>query len=153
MDSYDEREEHIRLKTYNSVWKIDRKLYSFEGVKLLFPVSFAEAAYFSGTLLLSIILSRIIPLYGKIHIVVRLGVIPFGVTKFFTKKKLDGKLPHKFFIDYLTYKLSPKQYERFTPVENYKNVRFVSKIIYRNPVIVDKTEIAITTIKKKGWRR
>lgn len=147
MNDYDEHEEII-LRTYNKVWKIDRKIYSIEGLKLLFPISTNEAIYFIVSMTLSILLTKIIPFYNNLNGVLKYGAVPYGLMKFLTKQKLDGKLPHKFFYDYLMYLIMPKQYERFKPIDSYKLCKFATPIVYRQPKVIDKTEMIINKVKK-----
>ena len=148
MSGYDEQEELI-LRTYNSVWKGERKLYSIEGIKLLFPVTMNEILYFVLSIGISILLVKIVPFYNKLHIFIKFGAVPFALMKFFTKQKLDGKLPHKFFIDYILYLVSPKKYIRFAPIEEINKAIFSSVIVYRIFKVVDKTEIVLNKVNKK----
>lgn len=153
MNGYDDHDEVIILRTYNNVWKIDRKIYSIEGFKLLFPISPNEALYFIVSMSFSILLIKVIPFYGRLHGAIKFGLVPYAIMKFFTKQKLDGKLPHKFFFDYVVYKLSPKKYARFAPVEEFKSVRISTPIVYRTKEIIDKTEQVIKKDKKIRRKR
>ncbi len=118
--SQQNEERTIILRTYNTVWKIDRKIYSIEGLKLLFPISINEILYLGVSILISYLLIKFIPFYNKLHFVIKYVVVPFGLMKFLTNQKLDGKLPHKFFYDYIMYKIQPKKYDRFKPIDETK---------------------------------
>ncbi|MDT8718215.1 conjugal transfer protein [Clostridium sp. 19966] len=145
----EDKEDYLILKTYNSVWKIDRKIYAIEGGKLPFPVKPNEAMYFVISVALSMLLNKIIPFYSDLNPMLRFALIPYGITKFLTNQKLDGKLPHKFFFDYLIFKISPKRYLRFKPIKSTSRSRFDSKIVYRQWNCVDKTQ-QILSKKRKG---
>lgn len=135
-----EEKEEVILRTYNSLWKIDRKIYHIENLKLLFPVSINDGLYFIFSFGISVLASKIIPGYEKLHFIIRYGIIPYALMKILTKQKLDGKYPHKFFYDYIVYCIEPKKYERFKPIDEIKKVKFGSPIIYRTILIFNKTE-------------
>ena len=109
----EKEKEYVILRTYKSVWSFERKIHSIEGLKLLIPVSINDALYFGVGLLLSLLMTKIIPLFSRINWVVRFGIIPFGLMKYLTKQKLDGKYPHKFFFDFFVYLMSPKKFYKF----------------------------------------
>ena len=149
--SQQNEERTIILRTYNTVWKIDRKIYSIEGLKLLFPISINEILYLGVSILISYLLIKFIPFYNKLHFVIKYVVVPFGLMKFLTKQKLDGKLPHKFFYDYIMYKIQPKKYDRFKPIdETIKNIEFGSNITFRKNIYINETEELIKNNKRKG---
>jgi hypothetical protein len=135
--------DEIILRTYNSVWKIDRKIYSIEGLKLLFPVSINEVVYFGISIIISILLIKFVPFFDKLNFVIKFIVVPFGLTKLLTTVKLDGKLPHKFMYDYIVFIASPKQYCRFKPIDSYKKIKFSTPILFRKSKIINKTDKAI----------
>lgn len=138
-----ERNEII-LRTYGSVWKIDRKIYSIEGLKLLFPVAINELIYFGISIIITFIVLRILPFLNNLHFIMKFVVMPFGLMKALTTIKLDGKLAHKFIIDYVLFIFSPKQYARFKPVNNDKKaIKFDYRILFRKETIVNKTDLAI----------
>lgn len=143
--------EEIILRTYSSVWKIDRKIYSIEGLKLLFPIIVNELPYWGASILITFLLIKVVPFFGKLHFVIKYILVPYGLMKFFTSIKLDGKLPHKFMCDYLIFMLNPKQYNRFQPVENIQNVKFNTPILFRRMKIINVTQLAIKSKpKRKG---
>lgn len=145
-------EKEIILRTYSGVWKIDRKLYSLEGYKLPFPVSIVDAAYFAVSLSFLIFIYKIIPFLNGINFIIRFIAAPFALTKLLTTIKLDGKYPHKFFIDYIQFFIAPKVYSRFVPVVRYdKKIKFYDKITYNHYTSIDKTELLMSKNKlKKG---
>lgn len=135
----------VILRTYSGVWKLDRKLYSIEGYKLPFPISIVDGAYFAASLSLLIFIYKLIPIFDGINFIIRFVVLPLGITKLLTTIKLDGKYPHKFFMDYIAFILSPKKYYRFKPVEEYKRnkVLFDGRVTFKKYMSLDKTELLV----------
>lgn len=144
-----DEEKKIILRTYNSVWKSPRKLYSIDNIKLLFPIDQDQAIYFVASVGITYILLKILPFLGYLPFVFKYIAIPYGIMKFLTKQKLDGKLPHKFFLDYLQYKASAKLSVRFTAVQPQKKVVFSTAIVFRMTEIVNLTG---QELKKKESR-
>lgn len=149
-----ENENRVILRTYKSVWKIPRKIYSIDSIKLFVPVDVDQAMYFVASLCITYLLLKILPFLSYLPFVFKYVAIPYGLMKFFTKQKLDGKLPHKFFLDYVAFLMSPGKLVRFKAVDGYKikNVCFSTPIIFRDLLIVNKTEAALNhkTKKQKG---
>jgi len=137
----------IILRTYGSVWKFERTIYSVEGIKLLVPVKPNEVLYFFVSIIIVVLLSNI-PFVSSIPAVLRYLIMPFFLTKFFTKQKLDGKLPHKFFIDFLIYKFSAKKIEKFRAVEQARKTKFITNTSMRYSYFANKTEEILN--RKKG---
>lgn len=149
-----DRRNEVVLRTYKNVWRFEREIYSIEGIKLLLPVKPNEVLYFFISVAISILLVKIIPFLDRVNFVVKHGAIPFGIMKFLTKQKLDGKLPHKFFLDYIIYKLSPKKLERFKPVEEKKKaVIFKTVTGFKITAFFNKTEEALNKNRKQALRR
>ncbi|KAB3535642.1 conjugal transfer protein [Alkaliphilus pronyensis] len=135
-----ERKEVI-LRTYKNVWKFEREVYSVEGIKLLIPVKPNEVLYFIVSVIITFLLVKFIPFMNRIPFFLRAIAIPYGIMKFLTKQKLDGKLPHKFFIDFIIYKLSPKKYEKFRPVEELRNnIKLTTTTAFRITAFFNKTD-------------
>lgn len=91
----------IRLFSYSKVWKIEHKIYSFQNITLPVPINPVDLLYFCSSAFFVFIVGKIIPPITVVPVVLRLLALPYGITKFLTKKKLDGKNPIKFFIGYI----------------------------------------------------
>lgn len=141
--------EEIILRTYNSVWKIDRKIYSIEGLKLLFPIIVNQLPYWGASILITFVFIKVIPFFDRLHFVIKYILVPYGIMKFFTSIKLDGKLPHKFMYDYAVFALNSKHYNRFKPIENVKKVKFDTRILFRKSRKVDITELVVRKKNKE----
>ena len=92
--------EFTVLRTYKSIWKYERKIYSLENIKLLVPVRPSEVLFFGVGLLITYFLCKMVPFLHSVPFIFRYVLIPFGIMKFLTKKRLDGKMPHRFLIGY-----------------------------------------------------
>lgn len=108
------------------------------------PINPEEAIYFVISALITILLLKIFPFLNVIPFLIRYGLLPYLFMKFLTKTKLDGKMPHKFLIGYITYKMAPKKYARFQSVTEYKLGSFKTKISYRKPKIINLTRSYLT---------
>lgn len=125
-----EEKDFVILRTYALVWNTPFKIYSIENIKLLFPVNPWELLYFMVGVGVGFLLGKVLPFISS-YFIFQYIIIPFLVMKFFTKIKLDGKMPHKFFFDYLVYAVMPKQMERFQAVKDNKQIKFVTPVVYR----------------------
>lgn len=141
--------EEIILRTYSSVWKIERKIHSIEGLKLIFPIAVSELTYLGVSIGITFLLIKIVPFFSRLHFIIKFILFPLGLMKLLTSIKLDGKLPHRFISDYIVFKFSPKQYCRFTSIQDYKNIKFVTPILFREYRIVNKTD----EVSEKNTRR
>ncbi|MFV0518351.1 MAG: TcpE family conjugal transfer membrane protein [Aminipila sp.] len=138
------------LRSYRKVWKFERKLYAIDDIKLPIPINPDEAVYFALGIFITIGLLKILPFLNAIPFIVRYMVFPYGLMKFLTKKKFDGKLPHRFLIGYFDYLGQPKKIARFKPSTTYKKGYF-APVVYRRAEIINLT--ASATSKKRGGKK
>lgn len=140
--------EKVVLRTYNSTWKFERKIYAIDKIRLLVPINIDDAAYLILGLLITVLLLKMFPFLNGIPFIIRYVFLPWGLMKFLTKKKFDSKLPHRFLLGYLEYLTLPKAFSRFQDNRNYKKGRFTC-LAWRGKEIVDMTAI----LTKKGGAR
>lgn len=138
----------VILRTYNRIWKYERKIYALDNVRLPIPINPGEAVYFIIGLFITIFLLKILTFLNVIPFILRYTLLPYGLMKFLTKKKFDGKLPHMFLKGYFEYIQLPKVISRFQPGEVYKGGQF-TQVIYRGKEIINVTE----TLMKKGGKK
>ena len=93
----------IRLYSYSKVWRVKKKIYAIQNIILPAPIEPYDLLYFAAAAAVIMILGNLIPILRGIPTIIRFVVIPYGVTQFLTKKKLDGKNPIKYFIGYIYY--------------------------------------------------
>lgn len=104
----------INLRSYNKVWKIENRIYAIQNIVLPVPISPKELLYFFIIAFIMLLLSFLIPILKILPSILRFVIIPFGASQFLLKKKLDGKMPHKYMISWLNYIFTKNQYiERF----------------------------------------
>jgi len=124
-----EEKDFVILRTYALVWNTPFKIYSIENIKLLFPINPWELLYFMVGVGISFLIGKMLPF--EVTFIIQYIIVPYAIMKFFTKIKLDGKMPHKFFFDYLIYKAMPKQMERFRGIKENDKIKFVTPVVYR----------------------
>ncbi|RAL27035.1 TcpE family conjugal transfer membrane protein [Thermoflavimicrobium daqui] len=110
-----------QIRVYNQVFRIEKTVYSIQGIHLPQPVSYRQLAFFVGTLLVMIILNAFPPMNMIDLFLVKFIGIPFLVAWFFTRKTLDGKAPHRFIIRYLEHRLNSQHFARYKNLEKQAN--------------------------------
>lgn len=111
----------IIIDSYSKVFKIEKKIYALQNIRLPVPVKPMEVFFFILGMGIVLILSTLIPLMDSIPLlnvpVLRYIALPYGFMYFVLRKKFDGKNPIKFILDFAIYISSKyKQFERFQPV-------------------------------------
>lgn len=141
--------EMILLRTYNKAWKFERKVYAIDDIRLPFPVNPDEIVYLVCGFLLTLGILKVLPFLNGIPFIIKYLVLPYGLMKFLTKKKFDGKLPHRFLIGYIDYVGLPKKISRFQAAETNGRGCFTS-VIFRRSEIVDLTAELLFKNRKAG---
>lgn len=120
------------LRTYNSVWKVEKVLYGIQDIPLPIPVSYRQGGIFVGGVVLVWILNHFPPL-SLIHFnLIEYIAIPGFAAWFFTKQLLDGKAPHRFIWRWVQFHLSSHKFNRYKDISiNKKKYRYENKISYR----------------------
>ena len=139
-----------RLRTYPRVWNYEKKIYAIENVRLIVPINPGELLYFAAGLAVAAALGKVLPVFAAVPFLIRYVLLPYALMKFLTKKKLDGKLPHLFFIGYIAYLTLPKTISRFQAGENYKKGRFTSVVCRERKVIDATRELMGKGVRKRG---
>ncbi len=101
-------ENTVKIYSYKKVWKVEKKIYSFSNIQLPTPINPYDILVFIGVALFMLLLGRVMPFTAKIPTVLRFLVIPYGLSTYLMKMKLDGKNPFKFFYGYLVYLFTVK---------------------------------------------
>ncbi|HER2025534.1 conjugal transfer protein [Bacillus infantis] len=120
------------LRTYNSVWKVEKVLYGIQDIPLPIPLTYRQIGFFAGGFILVWCLNRIPPLslidLGLIEYIFLPGLFSW----FFTKQLLDGKAPHRFFLRVAQYHLDPHYRNRYKEITSSKKpYKYASPISYR----------------------
>ncbi|SEN55280.1 TcpE family conjugal transfer membrane protein [Lihuaxuella thermophila] len=106
-----------QIRVYNQVFRIEKTVYSIQGVNLPLPVSYRQLAFFVGTLVLMVVLNKFPPISWVDYFLIKFVGIPAVVAWFFTRKTLDGKAPHRFILRYVEHFFSPHHFARYREIE------------------------------------
>lgn len=98
-----------KIRSYTSIWSVEKVLYSINDLKLPFPISFTQMTWFVLSLFLMIILGNLPPLSLIEGAFLKYLGIPVGITWFMSQKTFDGKRPFSFLKSVITYVLRPKR--------------------------------------------
>lgn len=122
-----------QMRVYNQVFRIEKTVYSIQGISLPLPVSYRQMAFFAITLLFMLVLHKFPPFSFIDWYLVKFVGIPAIAAWFFTRKTLDGKAPHRFLIRYLEHLFSPHHFARYKEIERPKKKYFSyeGKVAYR----------------------
>lgn len=98
-----------KLKSYTSIWSVEKVIYAINDFKLPFPVTFSQLAWFVGSLFLVMFLGDIFPFSLIQGALLKYVGIPVGLTWFMSRKTFDGKKPYRFIQSTCQYFLRPKR--------------------------------------------
>lgn len=115
----------INIYSYIKVWKVEKKIYALQNLRLPFPVAPRFAGYLVGCWIFCSVLFEIIPGANYIPGVIRVGIIPYGLTKFLMTQKLDGKNPLFYLRDLILFLL----FEQGTVIEHFRKIPEKEKAI------------------------
>ncbi len=119
-----------KVKSYNSIWSVDRVLYSINDLKLPFPVTFSQIGWFVGTELLIMTFAHTFPLSMIEGAFLKYLGIPVGITWFMSQKTFDGKKPYRYVCTMLTYFMRNRTTFGERPVKLIKKEKFDERITY-----------------------
>ncbi|MBA4542150.1 MULTISPECIES: TcpE family conjugal transfer membrane protein [Thermoactinomyces] len=122
-----------QIRVYNKVFRIEKTVYSIQGVHLPLPVSYRQMAFFVGTLMVMVVLNKFPPLSWVDYFLIKFIGIPALVAWFFTRKTLDGKAPHRFLMRVIEHFFSPHHFARYQEIARPKNHVYVyeGEVTYR----------------------
>lgn len=119
-----------KLKSYTSIWSVEKVIYAINDFKLPFPVTFSQMAWFVGSLFFVIFLSHIPPLSLIEGTLLKYIGIPVGLTWFMSRKTFDGKKPYRFIQSMLLY------FVRSKLTYAHKKVTFSKEVMNQETTIV-----------------
>lgn len=97
-----------KIKSYTSIWAVEKVIYAINDFQLPFPVTFSQMAWFVLALFLMIFFGNIPPLSFIQGAFLKYFGIPVGFTWFMSKKTFDGKRPYGFLKSIILYAFRPK---------------------------------------------
>lgn len=98
-----------RLKSYTSIWKVEKVLYGVNDIKLPFALTFSQLGWLLGSeLAIIFVFAKLPPLSYSDNFLLKYVAIPGVVTWFMSKKTFDGKKPYSFLRSMFSYFARPK---------------------------------------------
>ncbi len=97
-----------KIKSYTSIWSVEKVIYAINDLQLPFPVTFTQMTWFVVSLFLVILFGNLPPLSMIDGALLKYVGIPVGLTWFMSQKTFDGKKPYGFLKSIITYMVKPK---------------------------------------------
>ncbi|MCO7128367.1 conjugal transfer protein [Sporolactobacillus shoreicorticis] len=111
-----------KIRSYTSIWNVEKVIYAINDFQLPFPVTFTQMAWFVCSLLLVVLFANVPPLSFIHGVLLKYVGLPVGLTWFMSQKTFDGKKPYGFLKSVLTYLLRPKMTYAGKPVRLKKQI-------------------------------
>ncbi len=116
--------DYIIINSYSKVWNIEQKIYAFFNFVLPAPILPMELLYFTGVFSVFFILSKFIFFISVLPTLIKYVIIPYLITRFLVRKKVDGKNPIAFFIDYCLFLLNYNEYIEKMAIHKWKKEEY-----------------------------
>lgn len=97
-----------KIKSYTSIWSVEKVIYAINDLQLPFPVTFTQMTWFVVSLFLVILFGNLPPLSLIDGALLKYVGIPVGLTWFMSQKTFDGKKPYGFLKSCITYMMKSK---------------------------------------------
>lgn len=97
-----------KIRSYTSIWSIEKVLYAINDFKLPFPITFTQITWFVVSLFAVMLLGSLPPLSLIEGAFLKYFGIPFALTWFMCTKTFDGKKPYGFLKSVIAYALRSK---------------------------------------------
>lgn len=97
-----------KIKSYSNIWTVEKVIYAVNDLKLPFPVTLSQMAFFVCFVLGMVVLGNMPPLMFVENVLLKYLVIPVGLTVLMSKKTFDGKKPLGFLRSVICYFFRPK---------------------------------------------
>lgn len=97
-----------KLKSYTSIWSVEKVIYAINDFKLPFPITFSQMAWFVSSLFTVMLLGDLPPLSFIDGALLKYVGIPVSLTWFMSQKTFDGKKPYRFIQTTIAYFFRPK---------------------------------------------
>ena len=80
-----------KIRSYTSIWSVEKVLYSINDFKLPFPITFTQMAWFVMSVFAVMLLGNLPPLSFIDGAFLKYFGVPFALTWFMCQKTFDGK--------------------------------------------------------------
>ncbi|MGX7420461.1 conjugal transfer protein [Carnobacterium gallinarum] len=97
-----------KVKSYTSIWNVEKVIYAINDLTLPFPVTFTQMTWFVLSLFTVMLFSSIPPLSFIEGAFLKYLGIPIFITWFMSQKTFDGKKPYGFLKSLILFILCPK---------------------------------------------
>ena len=97
-----------KIKSYTSIWSVEKVIYAINDFQLPFPVTFSQMAWFVLSLFIVILFGELPPFSMIDGAFLKYFGIPVVFTWFVSQKTFDGKKPFEFLKSAVTFALRPK---------------------------------------------
>ena len=97
-----------KIKSYTSIWSVEKVIYAINDFQLPFPVTFSQMAWFVLSLFIVILFAELPPFSMIDGAFLKYFGIPVAFTWFVSQKTFDGKKPFGFLKSAVTFALRPK---------------------------------------------
>ena len=97
-----------KIRSYSSIWSVEKVIYAINDMRLPFPITFSQMAWFVACEFAVLALGGLPPLSMIDGALLKYFGIPVGVTWFMSQKTFDGKKPYSFLKSQVTFALRPK---------------------------------------------
>jgi hypothetical protein len=109
-----------KIRSYTSIWSVEKVLYSINDFKLPFPITFTQMTWFVLSLFTVMLLGNVPPLSMINGAFLKYFGIPVAITWFMCQKTFDGKKPYGFLKSAITYIIRHKVTYAGKPVKLHK---------------------------------
>lgn len=97
-----------KLKSYTSIWNVEKVFYAINDVKLPFAVTSTQMLWFVCAFIFVLMFADVPPFSMVRNVLVRQIGIPAAVAWFMSTKMLDGKRPHRYLSTQIAYAIGPR---------------------------------------------
>ena len=97
-----------KIKSYTSIWSVEKVIYAINDFQLPFPLTFSQMAWFVVSLFVVILFGELPPFNMIDGGFLKYYGIPEAFTSFVSQKTFDGKKPFGFLKSCVSFFLRPK---------------------------------------------
>lgn len=116
------------VRTYDNLWKVDKRLYRVGDYSLSRPPLYSQIAFFCVGEIITIAILAVLGQVNYDGLLIKYLGAPLGFCMFMSKVKFDGKRPDRYFLSLLRFYLSPHLLRRYEAVEVSKNYVWEGKL-------------------------
>lgn len=106
-----------KIKSYTSIWSVEKVIYAINDLQLPFPITFTQMTWFVLSVLFVILFGKVPPLSFISGAFLKYLGIPVAFTWFMSQKTFDGKKPYGFLKSILSYLVRSKLTYAYKPVK------------------------------------